>query len=240
LAPGSSGPGGHLGLSGSGNVSVLKLLLAFLGVAVLALGGAVLLLVWISTMTPIHVTDESTPDSGPPTAAEWVQQGAVLFAIGEVQAVYGAEWSSSDGSRPGTPWEVSGVPDDTWIQTPVLFEIVEAPTVLQPDILEAIGATPEDRLILALRGGEAGDDRYVILDGMDRAFEPGDRTALVLTVGDGDLDDPELLRTTFGAGWEFLGRYRIENETAVLTWGDEEHETPLAELVEDFEQAAGQ
>jgi hypothetical protein len=213
--------------------------LAFMGVAVLALGGAVLLLVWISSMTPIHATEEVEVSDNPPDAAEWVDRGAVMLVIGEIDAVYGAEWSTADGSRPGTPWEISGVPDDTWIQTPILIGFADDPVIVQPQVIEDMDSSePEVDLLLALRGGSIGDDRYEIVDGQDRHFQPGDEVALVLSVKDRDVNDPELLGTMFGDGWEFMGRYRIENDTAVLEWGDETHEQPLSDLIDEFEQAA--
>jgi hypothetical protein len=218
---------------------VLRILIAFLAVAALALGGAVFLLIWISSMTPIHATEEFEVSDTPPDAAEWVEQGAVLFVVGEVDAVYGAEWTTDDGSRPSTPWDVSGVPDDTWIQTPIRVEFAEEPLVLRPGVVDDLdSSTPEVDLMLALRGGTIGDDRYEIRDGQDRDFEPGDRVALVLTAKDAEFDEPELIGTTFGDGWEFLGRYQIEDETAILEWGTETHEQPLNELIESFEEVA--
>lgn len=215
------------------------MLLVFLGVAGLALGGAVLLLMWISSMTPIHVTEETEPAGAPPDAEEWVDRGAVLMVIGAVEAVYGPEWSTSDTSRPGTPWDVSGVPDDTWIHTPMLIELHDDPVVLRLDVFgELETPAPDVNLLMALRGGEIGEDRYEVIDGQDRDFEPGDDVALVLTVADEALDDPELIDTSFGESWEFLGRYRVENDTAVLQWGDETVEQPLDELIEEFQQAA--
>lgn len=218
---------------------MFKIFLAFIGVAVLALGGAVLLLVWISSMTPIHATEESDPVGAPPTAEDWVDQGAVLLAIGEVEAVYGAEWTTDDHSRPGTPWDVSDVPDEVWIQTPILIDLGRDPVLLRPDVAGDPGiSTPDGDLILALRGGEIGSDRYEINDGQNREFEPGDQVALVLGVRDAELDDPVLIETTFGDGWEFLGRYRIENDTAILQWGEQTAELPLDELIEEFQRAA--
>ena len=212
--------------------------LGFIGVAVLALGGAVLLLVWISSMTPIHVTEESEPVGAPPAAEDWIEQGAVLLAVGEIAAVYGPEWSTSDGSRPGTPWDVSGVPDDTWIHTPILLDLDEKPVVLQPNLAAELDTSlPANDLLVAVRGGEIGDDRHEIIDGQDREFEPGDRVALVLSVKGEDLENPELIETTFGEGWEFLGRYRIENDAAILQWGEETGEYDLEELIEEFRQA---
>jgi hypothetical protein len=218
---------------------VFKMFVAFIGVAALALGGAVVLLVWISSMTPIHVTEEFEPTGPPPTAQDWVDQGAVLLAVGEVEAVYGAEWSTADRSRPGTPWAVSGVPEDHWIQTPILVDLVDEPVLLRPRVMDALGsAEPEVDLILALRGGEIGDDRHEVIDGQNRDFEPGDQVALVLSVKNQELAEPELIDSSFGAGWEFLGRYRIENDTAILQWGDDVDEQPLEELINAFEQAA--
>jgi hypothetical protein len=218
---------------------VFKMLIAFLGVAVLALGGAVVLLVWISSMTPIHATEELEVSDTPPDASEWINRGAVLLAVGEVDAVYGPEWTTSDGSRPSTPWDVSGVPEDTWIQTPIRIELEGEPVVVRSDVINKLDASaPEVDLILALRGGTIGDDHYEIIDGQDREFDPGDRVALVLTVKDAEFEGPELIGTTFGEGWEFLGRYRIEDDIAVLEWGNETHELPLGELVDSFEEAS--
>jgi hypothetical protein len=212
---------------------------AFIGVAVVALGGAIALLVWISSMTPIQATDETEPAGSPPTAQEWVDEGAVLFAIGEVEAVYGPEWSTSDQSRPSTPWGVSDVPNDTWIHTPILVELDGEPVVLNTNTgSEMETGLPTIDLVLALRGGEIDNDRYEIIDGQDREFEPGDRVGLVLSVKDEDLEDPELIDTSFGEGWEFMGRYHIDGDTALIQWGEETGEYDLEELLEEFRDAA--
>jgi hypothetical protein len=213
--------------------------LAFIGVAVIALGGAVLLLIWISSMTPIQATDERTPVGALPTAQGWVDEGAVLFVVGEVDAVYGPEWTTSDGSRPGTPWEVSSVPEDIWIQTPMLIDLDDAPIILnERAAAELDRAMPEVDLILALRGGEIGQDQYEVIDGQDRHFEPGDRVGLVLTVKDADLDEPNLIGTMHGEGWEFQGRYHLNGDTAEIHWGEESGEYELEALVEEFRDAA--
>ena len=212
---------------------------AFMGVAALALVGAIALLIWITSMTPIQATDETEPTGPPPTAQEWIDDGAVLFAIGEVEAVYGAEWSTSDQSRPGTPWAVSDVPDDTWIHTPILVELDGEPVVLNADAgADVEGGLPTVDMLLALRGGEIDSDRYEVIDGQDREFEPGDRVGLVVSVKDQDLDDLELIDTAFGEGWEFMGRYHIDGDTARIQWGDETEEYDLEELLEDFRDAA--
>jgi hypothetical protein len=164
---------------------------------------------------------------------------AVLLVVGDVEAVYGPEWSTSDGSRPRTPWDVSDVPEEIWIHTPILIELAGLPVVLRSVVAaELETALPQENLILALRGGEIGDDRYEIIDGQNREFEPEEQVALLLSVKDEDLDDPELIETTFGEGWEFLARYEIDNDTAILQWGDESYEYALEELIEEFDQAA--
>ncbi|TVR72107.1 MAG: hypothetical protein EA415_10255 [Sphaerobacteraceae bacterium] len=218
---------------------MFKIFAAFIGVAALALGGAVLLLIWITSMTPIQDTDESIPAGDPPTAEEWIDMGAVLFAVGEVDAVYGAEWSSSDQSRPGTPWDVSDFPDDIWIHTPVIVDLAGPPVLIRPEMFEELETNPpEVDLLLALRGGEIGDDRYTVIDGQNRDFATGEQVALVLGVKDNDLDDPELIGTAHGTGWEFLGRYEIEDETAIIQWGDETVEYSLPDLVAEFRDAS--
>lgn len=217
---------------------MFKIFAAFIGVAAVALGGAVLLLIWITSMTPIQATDETEPTGNPPTVQEWVDRGAVIFAVGEVDAVYGAEWAPSDRSRPGTPWAVSDFPDDVWIQTPILVELAGPPVLVRPEVFEEMGTNPpEVDLLLALRGGEIGNDRYTVIDGQDRHIEPGDQIALVLGVRDHDLDDPELISTNHGDGWEFLGRYHIEDDTAIIQWGEEIAEYSLTDLVDEFRDA---
>jgi hypothetical protein len=219
---------------------LFKIFVAFIGVAVLALGGAVLLLILITSMTPIQATDEFEPAGEPPTVEEWINQGAVMFAVGDVDAVYGAEWSTSDRSRPGTPWAVSDFPDDVWIQTPILVDLVGPPVLVRPDLFAELGTNPpEVDLMLALRGGQIGDDRYTVIDGQNREFETGEGVALILGVKDHDLDDPELISTAHGSGWEFLARFEIQDDdTAVLQWGDETVEYSLTDLVAEFREAS--
>ncbi len=218
---------------------MFKLLIAFLGIAALALAGAVFLLIWIAGQTPIHVTEESEPAGAPHAPEALVNQGAVLAVLGEVSAVHDAEWTTSDGTRPGTPWAVSGVPEDDWIQTPFTVSLDGEPILLQGAVFDNLAAGDRaGEVVVALRGGEIGGDRYEINDGRDRDFAAGDRVLLVLSAANGGNEDSELLPTDHGPGWELMQRYSVTDGSATLIWGDESFEWPLDERIDAYRAAS--
>jgi hypothetical protein len=218
--------------------STVRVAIGALILTVVVIGGAIGVIVLIGGMTPIHVTESAELGGLPDTPQQLVDRGATLFVTGVVATVHEPEWNTSGQERPRTPWDISRVPEEYWIHTPVTLRVSGPVIILDAEEVERLDFDPNaSELLFVVRGGEIDNDRYAIEDGFDREFDEGEEVAIVLSV----IREPETLMhsTSHGPAWEYARKYSlVDNDTVVLVWGEDQYEYDLADMLQEFTEAA--